>query len=695
MDFPVFHLDGMGNRMLIATIAVLHLVINHALAVGAIPLITSMEWYGYRTGDARWDDLAHRVLNVCFIITTTVGALTGVGIWLSVSLVNPSAIASLIRVFFWAWFAEWLVFVTEVCLILAYYLLWDKWGRTNKVRHIRLGMALSLFSWITMSLIVAILGFMMDPGAWQVGASLSTAIFNPIYLPQLAFRTTLAMVEAGLFCWMLTSITVPEGEFRQSVVRYVSRWTLCWSPLLFFGAVWYRSVVPESMATNLPVAIGTQQGADWYGTLLWLTVFAVVVIFGTAIVGLRRPNALTSPALAIPFLLSVALMGQFERVREFIRKPYVIAGYMFANGIREHDVALLQRDGILKHAAYCSTREVFPRNRLAAGQDVFRLACTRCHTTGGMNGIVAKFERLNGDKPWNAGQMADFIENMHGARPYMPPFPGNRTELDALMAYVVSLRAKPRSLGGDQIVGVDLPIVYTEERKFGLWSEVLADAGQTATDRQASLRAIAALDVPGVDRVLSERFDQLERGQAPAELALDIVEAAKLRRNPDLVARAAGFERKLDADASLDRFRLSMAGGDSTRGSTLFRTKTCVTCHKIDGAGAEVGPDLSKVGARSTRDYLLESIVAPAAKIAKGYESVTVVKDDGTTVQGLVRRRDEKELTLKTAAGQEVVIPLSEIDEEVGGQTLMPTGIFKTLSRAELRDLIEYLATRR
>ena len=48
MDFPVFHLDFIGNRMLIAVIAVIHVCINHPLAVGAMPLVTAMEWWGHR-----------------------------------------------------------------------------------------------------------------------------------------------------------------------------------------------------------------------------------------------------------------------------------------------------------------------------------------------------------------------------------------------------------------------------------------------------------------------------------------------------------------------------------------------------------------------------------------------------------------------------------------------------------------------
>ena len=168
MDFPLFHLDYIGNRMLIAVVAVTHVLINHALAVGAMPLITLLEWWGYKTGNQAWDRLAYKLLGFCFVITTTVGALTGVGIWFSASLVNPASIGSLIRVFFWGWFIEWIVFVTEVSLIVAYFMLWKKWQGEKKKRHIALGVTLSASSWATMAIIVAILGFMMEPGeTWE------------------------------------------------------------------------------------------------------------------------------------------------------------------------------------------------------------------------------------------------------------------------------------------------------------------------------------------------------------------------------------------------------------------------------------------------------------------------------------------------------------------------------------------------
>ena len=80
-------------------------------------------------------------MKVAFIITTTIGAMTGVGIWFSASLISPSSIGSLIRVFYWAWFTEWIVFVTEVVLIMIYFLTWKNSNKSlrAKIRHIRFG----------------------------------------------------------------------------------------------------------------------------------------------------------------------------------------------------------------------------------------------------------------------------------------------------------------------------------------------------------------------------------------------------------------------------------------------------------------------------------------------------------------------------------------------------------------------------
>lgn len=480
MDFPAFHLDYFGNRMLIAVIAVFHVYINHALAVGAVPLIVIMEWWGYRTNNVQWDTLAYKTLFVCFVVTTTLGALTGVGIWFSASLVNPYSIASLIRVFFWAWFTEWFVFLVEVCLILGYFLLWKRWSGDKKPRHIRFGIVLSVASWLTMAVIVAILAFMMDPGNWRSLRTFWTGVLNPLYAPQLLFRTPLAMVSAGLFVWFCMLFFTERGsEFRDRAVRFVSVWILAWLPLLVVGAIWYRIRIPDSMLGNLPVAMGTQAYASWYSQLVIVIAVGAGLVVLASLLGLLKPRWMPRVGLVVPFCFILLLLGQFERVREFIRKPYVIGDYMYSNGVRMDEMPLLKRDGLLAHATYVSVDAVTPSNRVQAGRDVFMITCSRCHTTTGINGVVKKFEDLYGaDKAWDRSAMIVFIEQMHGARPYMPPFPGNKAELEALTDYILHLRETGESLPGAQSAGV---IVKASASKYEV-----EPAGPSVLDRLGS-----------------------------------------------------------------------------------------------------------------------------------------------------------------------------------------------------------------
>lgn len=466
MDFPIFHLDGMGNRMLIAVIAIIHVMINHPLAVGIYPLISLLEWRGKREGNERLDQFAKRITFVVFLITTSLGALTGVGIWLSTSLVAPFAIGSLIRVFFWGWFAEWLVFITEVMLILLYYMTWDRWkeGRA-KQWHIALGVTLSVMSWLTMAIIVAILGFMMSIGSWEEGSSLLTAVFNPIYLPQLAFRTTLALATAGLFVWfMIGLIPKADQELRLQMTRFVSGWTLFWMPFWGLAAWWYMSVVPEAMQGLIPLGMMTQKFITWQQAMLWASVGVIAFIAVVAATGLFKPRWVPRLALLIPFFMGIALLGHFERVREFIRKPYVIAGFMYSNGVRVDEVEFYRQNGILPYSTYSSVTKVTEENKLAAGKDLFVISCSRCHTTNGMNGVDAKLTKLYGEQ-WDPAQMAGFVRGMHMSHPYMPPFPGNEPEIDALVAYLIDLHAHPQAIEGAQVAGIPHPIGVDQDQE--------------------------------------------------------------------------------------------------------------------------------------------------------------------------------------------------------------------------------------
>jgi len=450
MDFPIFHLDFIGNRMLIAGMAVVHVIINHAMAVGAIPLITLLEWRAFKRGEEALDRLAYQLTFVIFVITTSVGAMTGVGIWFTTSLVNPDAIGSLIRVFFWAWFFEWTIFVLEVIFIMLYFLSWKKLAGAKKIRHIQMGALLSIFSWLTMAIITGILAFMMNSGRWapyfrewSPDSTLLTAFLNPLYLPQLAFRTPFAMIMAGLFFLFLVPFFSRRSEaVRGQGVRLITLWSLFWLPIFLVASLWYWRAIPDAMALQAPVAVTTQNFISWYKTILRLIQALGLTTLLIMLWGVLRPRRLPSVALVLPFFIGMALLGLFERIREFVRKPYVLQNYMYANSYRVRDYPLLKETGVLAQASYVSEKRVTPDNSLAAGRDVFLLTCSRCHTLSGVNSVTVKFSQLFLDQKWKQETVAAYIENMHHVRTYMPPFPGNAEELNSLAEFIISQQNK-------------------------------------------------------------------------------------------------------------------------------------------------------------------------------------------------------------------------------------------------------------
>nr|WP_295865676.1 cytochrome c [uncultured Chitinophaga sp.] len=464
MDFPMFHLDWLNDRFLIAVIAIVHVFINHGLAVGFIPYIAWLEQKGVRMAGAseitnpEWDHLVYRKMKVAFIITTTLGAMTGVGIWFSAGLISPSSIGSLIRVFYFAWFVEWLTFVTEVVLIMIYFLTWKQSNDSlkAKIRHIRFGWFLSIFSWITMCIIVSILGFMMDPGNWNNDHSLISGFTNPIYLPQLFFRTPTAMVLGGVFGMLLTTLFASRSaRWRAVALKDGAKWVLCWAPVSLVAAIIYYKAMPEAMRENMSTAVGTMEFAQYYDLLRYIIPGAVSLVVVLGVWTWLRPRSVRMWMVLVPCIAAFGFLGIFERVREFIRKPYVIGGYMYSNLLRKEDYPLYKRDGLLTYATYATAGKVTPENKLSTGQDVFMLSCSRCHTTNGINSIVYVFERLYGaGKPLDENSVAAYIPNMHQGRTYMPPFPGNTAELHALAAYIKHLQVTGESLEGAQSAGV-------------------------------------------------------------------------------------------------------------------------------------------------------------------------------------------------------------------------------------------------
>ncbi len=215
-------------------------------------------------------------------------------------------------------------------------------------------------------------------------------------------------------------------------------------------------------------------------------------------------------------------------------------------------------------------------------------------------------------------------------------------------------------------------------------------------ERQAVFTNLGLLKSEAANALLVRWLDRLLAGEVPADCQLDLLEAAQASAALQVKERVQRYEATRDRNNPLALWKEALHGGNAQRGEALFFQRidlSCRRCHKVRGEGGDVGPDLSQIAKDKDRLYLLESIVAPNAKIAKNFETLIVVLDDGTTVSGIVKEQDNKTITLQTAEGFYVIVEKTRIDEQAPGQSAMPQDLVKFLTKRELRDLVEYLST--
>ena len=171
-------------------------------------------------------------------------------------------------------------------------------------------------------------------------------------------------------------------------------------------------------------------------------------------------------------------------------------------------------------------------------------------------------------------------------------------------------------------------------------------------------------------------------GQAQLEAAIRTagqLENANWKLTPDL-------QKQLIAEIK--------ATGSAARGEQVYRQAKlqCIKCHAIGNAGGLVGPNLISMGGSSQPDYIVESLLAPSAKLKEGFSTLTVLTDQGEVINGISIGRTADALRLRLADGKEVQIPIDAIEQEKPGKSLMPEGLLDALTRKELVDLLTFMS---
>ncbi len=117
--------------------------------------------------------------------------------------------------------------------------------------------------------------------------------------------------------------------------------------------------------------------------------------------------------------------------------------------------------------------------------------------------------------------------------------------------------------------------------------------------------------------------------------------------------------------------------GDARQGRKTFEGEIgCALCHRINGKGGEVGPDLSSVGSKYPRLFLIESILYPSKQILDGYHASNITLKNGDTFSGLVRSETAGEVVLVDVSAQPHALPKDQIAKRDESKiSLMPLGL--------------------
>ncbi len=132
--------------------------------------------------------------------------------------------------------------------------------------------------------------------------------------------------------------------------------------------------------------------------------------------------------------------------------------------------------------------------------------------------------------------------------------------------------------------------------------------------------------------------------------------------------------------------------GDAKLGEHLFLQQGCAACHTVSPKEAPKGPPLAGIAARYSRAELTESIVAPSAKVAQGFDTQVIETLDGDQIIGFVTREAGDTVELRNANGDPIILKKADIDSRrKADKSVMPDGLVKGLTVDELAALLAYL----
>lgn len=451
MHYPWWYVPFLTSPMLIAGIAVLHVIVSHYAVGGGLFLAVETR-HAYRTGNR--DYLAYLKDHAWFFILITVvyGAITGVGIWWTIGLASPLATEMLIHTFVFGWAIEYVTFILEIVSAFVFYYYWDK---LDPKTHQIVGWIYAVSAWLSLVIITGITAFMLNPGAWPQNRSFWTGFFNPQFAPQVLARTGGAFLLASLYVYLHAAFRVKDNALRDLIAARSARPALLGSVLVVLGGLGWLAFLPPSARAALAAASVLN--------VLMVLIFALTIaVFVMLYLGPYRNPGWLSPGFALLFFgAGLAAISTGEYIREAVRKPYVVYNVVMSNQILPEEIPRLRQTGYLEGGTW--TRAYVARHypqvmegdrviegrllrlpeadQVKLGEVLFQYHCNDCHAVRAGYSAVGQMVR-----GWTPEMIRVVVQHPEKAHFFMPPWAGTPEEAELLTKYLASI-APPHPSG--------------------------------------------------------------------------------------------------------------------------------------------------------------------------------------------------------------------------------------------------------
>ncbi|QDV46304.1 hypothetical protein Enr13x_62130 [Stieleria neptunia] len=262
-------------------------------------------------------------------------------------------------------------------------------------------------------------------------------------------------------------------------------------------------------------------------------------------------------------------------------------------------------------------------------------------------------------------------------------------ELDAGRKAIRKLLASP-----DQARGVIETLgLLGNGRANHFLSEIVTDAERPYDQRRAAVAGLAR-SKGGEKRLIDCATEKTLVGDT------FLVAGALLSRSKDAgIRKAAASVLPQPAQKNSQPLppidELAKMSGNAAAGQKLFRGEaTCANCHIVDNYGKDVGPNLSEIGTKLSREAMLTAVLAPSAGISHNYENFSVLTEEGQVITGLKISQTDDEVVIRTADAINRNIPSEDVVTiKKSEKSIMPENLHHITGQQGLIDIVEYMMT--